>query len=80
MSLFKEVDIDHDKFEPRDYVYLQYTTLTILDVIMGCVILRVRKVLPFGVFLGGQNGHGTWKDHMHNCVLCQLPNVDGQID
>jgi hypothetical protein len=34
MSLF-------DKFEPRDYVYLQYTTLTTLDVIMGCLILWV---------------------------------------
>jgi hypothetical protein len=25
--------------------------------------------------------HGVvWKDHVHNCVPCHLPNVDGTID
>jgi hypothetical protein len=38
------------------------------------------KVLPLGVLLlKGRDGQ-TWKDHVHNCVLCHLPNVDGQID
>jgi hypothetical protein len=22
----------------------------------------------------------VWKDHVHNCVPCHLPNVDGTID
>jgi hypothetical protein len=44
------------------------------------VILCVWKVLPLGVLLlKGQNGQ-TWKDHLHNCVSCHLPNVYGQID
>ncbi len=47
--------------------------------IAKCVILQGRKVLPFGMLLEGQNGQ-TWKDRMHNCVLCHLLHVDGCID
>jgi hypothetical protein len=68
------------RFEQGDYVYLQHITLTILDVIVGCVILCVWKVLPFGVLLlEGRDGQ-TWKDHVHNCAPCQIPNVNGQMD
>jgi len=53
---------------------------TTLDVITNHVILHVQKVLPFGILLlEGWNGQ-TWKNHVHNCVLCHLRNVDGQTD
>jgi hypothetical protein len=39
------------RFEQGDYVYLQQTTLTTLDVTIKHVILRVWKVLPFGMLL-----------------------------
>ncbi len=66
--------------ELGDYVYLQQTTPTTLDVTTDRVILHVQKVLPFEIFLlEGQDGQ-TWKDHVCNCALCHLPNVDGQID
>jgi hypothetical protein len=59
---------------------LQQITPTILDVTVGCVIPHVQKVLPFGVLLlKGRDGQ-TWKDHVHNCAPCHLPNVDGQMD
>jgi hypothetical protein len=59
---------------------LQQTTLTTLDVTARCVIISVQKVLPFGVLLlEGQDGQ-TWKDHVHNCAPCHLPNLDGQMD
>jgi len=38
------------------------------------------KGLPLGVLLlEGQDGQ-TWNNHVHNCMFCHLPNVDGQID
>jgi hypothetical protein len=59
---------------------MQHTTLITLDVIIGHVILCVQKVVPFRVLLlEGQDGR-TWKDHVHNCAPCHLPNVDGQMD
>jgi hypothetical protein len=58
---------------------MQQITLTILDVTPRRVVLCVWKVLPFGVLLEGQDGQ-TWKDHVHNCAPCHLPNVDGQMD
>ncbi len=45
------------RFKLRDYVYLQQTSPTTLDVTVGCVILHVWKVLPFKVcLLEGWNG------------------------
>jgi hypothetical protein len=65
------------RFELGDYVYMQHTTPTTLDVTIGHVILRVQKVLPFEILLlEGQDGQ-TWKDHVCNCVPCHLPNVYG---
>ncbi len=63
-----------------DYLYLQQTAPTTLDVTTGRTILRVREVLAFGVFmLEGRDGV-VWKDHVRNCVSCHLPNVDGTVD
>jgi hypothetical protein len=39
------------RFQPGDYVYLQQTAPTTLDVTAGRIILRVREVLGSGVFL-----------------------------
>jgi hypothetical protein len=37
-------------------------------------------VLPSSVLLlEGQVGQ-TWKNHVHNCALCHLPHVNGEID
>jgi hypothetical protein len=46
---------------PQDYkeiiglecvdIYLQHTTPTTLDMIIGHIILQIKKVLPFGVLL-----------------------------
>jgi hypothetical protein len=63
-----------------DYVYLQQTTPTMLDVTAGRTILRVQKLLASGVLmLEGRDGV-VWRDHVRNCVPCHLPNVDGTID
>jgi hypothetical protein len=68
------------RFHVGDYVYLQQTTPTMLDVTAGRTILRMRKVLASGVFmLEGCDGV-VWKDHVRNCVPCHVPNVDGTVD
>ncbi len=41
------------RFKLGDYVYLQHSTPTMLDVIVRCVILHLEKVLPFGVLMLG---------------------------
>jgi hypothetical protein len=62
-----------------DYVYLQQTTPTTLDVTTGCTILRVRKVLVSGVLM--LEGHdGVIMDHVCNYAPYHLPNVDGIVD
>jgi hypothetical protein len=51
------------RFRPGDYVYLQQTAPTTLDVTAGQVILRVREVLGSRVLLlEGRDGK-FWKDH-----------------
>jgi hypothetical protein len=68
------------RFSPGDFVYLQQTAPTTLDVIPGCTILKVREVLPSGMLmLEGRDGM-VWKDHVCNCAPCHLPNVDDTID
>ncbi|BBM99042.1 hypothetical protein Mp_1g18210 [Marchantia polymorpha subsp. ruderalis] len=68
------------RFRVGDYVYLQQTAPTTLDVTAGRIILRVREVLPSGVLmLQGRDGV-VWKDHVRNCAPCHLPNVDGTMD
>ncbi len=63
-----------------DYVYLQQTTPTTLDVTTGHIILRVREVLDSRILmLEGCDGV-VWKDHVHNCAPCHLPNVDDTVD
>jgi hypothetical protein len=49
-------------------------------VILRHVILQIQMVLPSSVLLlEGQVGQ-TWKNHVHNCALCHLPHVNGEID
>ena len=68
------------RFVAGNYVYLQQTAPTTLDVTAGRVILRVRQVLPTGVLeLEGMDGR-IWKDHTRNCAPCHLPNIDGRVD
>jgi hypothetical protein len=68
------------RFTPGDFVYLQQTTPTTLDVTVGCTILRVRKVLPSRVLMFKGRDGMVWKDHVHNCAPCHLPNVDDTVD
>jgi hypothetical protein len=63
-----------------DYVYLQQTASTTLDVTAGCIILRVREVLASGVLMLEDCDGVVWKDHVCNCAPCHLPNVDGTVD
>ena len=68
------------RFAKGDYVYLQQTAPTTLDITAGRIILRVRRVLGSGVLeLEGRDGR-TWKDHARNCAPCHLPHIDGRID
>lgn len=68
------------RFALGDYVYLQQTAPTTLDVTAGRVILRVKRVLSSGVLeLEGRDGR-IWKDHSKNCAPCHLPNTDGTMD
>ena len=68
------------RFAPGDYVYLQQTAPTTLNVTVSQVILRVKKVLSRGVLeLEGRDGW-IWKDHSRNCALCDLLNIDGTVD
>ncbi|BBN02223.1 hypothetical protein Mp_2g13720 [Marchantia polymorpha subsp. ruderalis] len=68
------------RFHVGDYVYLQQTAPTTLDVTAGRTILRVREVLPYGVLLLEGRDGVVWKDHVRNCAPCHLPNVDGTMD
>jgi hypothetical protein len=68
------------KLHLGDYMYLHKTTLIMLNVIMEHVILHVRKVLLFKVLLVEDKDGQTWKNHVHSCILCHLPNVYSQID
>ncbi len=47
---------------------------------IGCVIVCVDKVLPFGVLLLESWDGQIWKDHEQNCAPCHFPHVDGQVD
>jgi hypothetical protein len=68
------------RFHVGDYVYLQQTAPMTLDVAASRTILRMREVLASGVLmLEGRDGV-VWKDHVHNCAPCHLPNVDGRVD
>jgi hypothetical protein len=67
------------RFQPGDYVYLQQTAPTILDVTAGRVILRVREVFGSGVLLLEGCDSKFWKDHTRNCAPCHLPHIDGTI-
>jgi hypothetical protein len=68
------------RFHVGDYVCLQQTAPTTLDVMTSRTILQVREVLVSGVLmLEGRNGV-VWTDHVHNCAPCHLPNVDGTVD
>jgi hypothetical protein len=67
------------RFQPGDYVYLQQTAPTTLDVTAGRIILRVCEVLGSGVLLlEGRDGK-FWKDHTRNCAPCHLPHIDGTV-
>jgi hypothetical protein len=68
------------RFHVGDYVYLQQTTPTTLDVTAGRTILRVREVLASGVLMLEGHDGVVWKDHVRNCAPCHLPNVDGTVD
>ncbi len=37
-------------------------------------------MLLFKVLLVEDKDGQTWKNHVHSCILCHLPNVDSQID
>jgi hypothetical protein len=66
-------------FQLGDYVYLQQTSPTTLDVIAGRIILRVREVLGSGVLLLEGHDGKFWKDHTRNCAPCYLPHIDGMV-
>jgi hypothetical protein len=67
------------RFRPRDYVYLQQTAPTTLDLTAGRVILRVREVLGSRVLLLEGRDSKFWKDHTRNCAPCYLPHIDGTV-
>jgi hypothetical protein len=68
MQRFEGEVIDHryGGFQPGDYVYLEQTAPTTLDVTAGRIILRVREVLGSGVLLLEGCDGKFWKDHTHN--------------
>jgi hypothetical protein len=67
------------RFCPGDYVYLQQTAPTTLDVTAGRIILQVREVLGLGVLLlEGRDGK-LWMDYTRNCAPCHLPHIDGTV-
>jgi hypothetical protein len=67
------------RFRFGDYIYLQQTAPTTIDVTTGRVILRVREVLGFGVLLLEGCDGKFWKDHTRNCAPCYLPHIDGSV-
>jgi hypothetical protein len=67
------------RFQPGDYVYLQQTAPTTLDVTMGRIILQVREVLGSGVLLLEGHDGKFWKDHTCNCAPYHLPHIDGTV-
>jgi hypothetical protein len=68
------------RFLPGDYVYLQQTAPTTLDVTAGRVVLRVEEVGPSGVLtLIGRDGVEV-KDYARNVTPCHLPHLEGAVD
>jgi hypothetical protein len=66
------------RFEPGDYVYLQQTTPTTLDVTTGRIILRVREVLGSEVLLlEGLMVSSGW---ITRAIVCRVtcPTLMGQ--
>lgn len=64
------------KFMPRDFVYLQHTPDTTLDVQTNRIILRVVHVGEQSVAaLEGADGR-RWKKHIKHLAPCHLPNLD----
>jgi hypothetical protein len=48
-------------------------------VIVGCVFLCVKNILPFRILLLEDWDGQVWKNHLQNCAPCHLPHVDGQV-
>jgi hypothetical protein len=67
------------RFRPGDYVYLQQTASTTLDVTTWRIILRVHEVLGLGVLLLEGHDGKLWKDHTRNCAPYHLPHIDGMV-
>jgi hypothetical protein len=66
------------RFCSGDYVYLQQTVPTTLDVTARRIILRMREVLGSRVLLLEGCDGKLWKDHARNCAPCHLPYIDGR--
>jgi hypothetical protein len=67
------------RFQLGNYVYLQQTAPTTLDITAGQIILRMREVLGSGVlFLEGRDGKFL-KGHTRNCAPCHLLHIDGMV-
>ena len=65
---------------PDDYIYLQKIVATTLDMIVGKIILQIKKILSSGILeLESRNGW-IWKDHAKNCIPCHLSNINGSVD
>ena len=61
------------RFRQGDYVYLQREAPTTLDVRAGRTILRVKEVLPSGLYVvEGKDGREC-REHSKNCASCHLP-------
>jgi hypothetical protein len=67
------------QFRLGDYVYLQQTAPTTLDVRVGRIILRVREVLGSRVLLLEGRDDKLWKDHTQNCAPYHLPHINGTV-
>jgi hypothetical protein len=67
------------RFQFGDYVNLQQTVPTTLDVTARRIILPVCEVLGSRVLLLEWRDGKFWKDHMRNCAPCHLPHIDGTV-
>eukprot|EP00897_Mesotaenium_endlicherianum_P007285 jgi/Mesen1/6585/ME000338S05770 len=67
------------RIQEGDFVYRKRQTKTTINTSSGAVILRVKHVFDNGVLeVEGSDGK-TMRDHVQNCSLCHLPNIDPTV-
>jgi hypothetical protein len=64
------------QFDVGDFVYFQRQPNDTLNTSFDRTILRIKAIMPLGVFELQGADENTIRDHSKNCAPCHLPNLD----